>query len=275
MSVRAFLPVAIAAVLAAAPGGPPPSEVRPGGVMRWRGEGITACASAGRSWAPLGDTCFYPVDLLAAGALRLERTRLGKAEEATVRVGVYPYPEQRLEVDDRLVHLSAADQERAARESKLIEALWPLEGGARFTLPLAAPLAALPQGGRFGSRRVFNGERRAPHGGADYPAVTGTPVLAAADGRVALAGEHLFGGNSVYVDHGGGLITTYMHLSRIDVKEGAEVKRGQAIGLVGATGRVTGPHLHFAVRWHGARVDPSLLLAPPSALPEIPAASER
>ncbi len=271
LELTGFGAVLLAATAAAAT----PPEVRPGGVVRWRGDGVTACTLAGRSWAPLGDACFFPVDLLATGTLRLERTRLGTAEAVTVRVGAYPYPEQRLTVDDRLVHLSVADQERAAREGKLIEALWPLESGTRFTLPLAAPLAELPQGGRFGSRRVFNGERRAPHGGADYPAVTGTPVLAAADGRVALAGDHFFGGSSVYLDHGGGLITTYMHLSRIAVKEGDEVRRGQPIGAVGATGRVTGPHLHFAVRWHGARVDPALLLAPPSALPELSASSDR
>jgi murein DD-endopeptidase MepM/ murein hydrolase activator NlpD len=244
-------------------------EVRPGGVVRWRGEGLSACSAAGRSWAPADATCFFPVDLLARGTLRLQRTRLGRVETAAVTVGPYPYPEQRLEVDDRKVHLSPADQERAAREAAEVAALWPLEGEARFALPLAAPLAELPKGGRFGSRRVFNGEPRAPHGGADYPAVVGTPVLAAADGRVALAEDQFFGGNSVYVDHGGGLISTYMHLSRIDVKLGEQVKRGQRIGAVGATGRVTGPHLHFALRWHGARVDPALLLGAVADLPEL------
>jgi murein DD-endopeptidase MepM/ murein hydrolase activator NlpD len=245
-------------------------EVRPGGVVRWRGEAVSACAVAGRSWAPAGATCYFPIDLLAQGAVRLQRTRLGRVETATVTVGPYPYPEQRLEVDDSKVHLSPADQERAARESKQIAALWPLEGDSHFALPLSPPLAELPKGGRFGSRRVFNGEPRAPHGGADYPAVIGTPVLAAADGRVALSGDHFFGGNSVYLDHGGGLVSSYMHLSRIDVKQGDEVKRGEVIGAVGATGRVTGPHLHFAVRWHGARIDPALLLAPVADLPEVP-----
>jgi murein DD-endopeptidase MepM/ murein hydrolase activator NlpD len=249
-------------------------EVRPGGVVRWRGEGVSACAIGDRTWAPVDGACYFPIDLLATGTLRLERTRLGGVEAAIVTVGDYPYPEQRLEVDDRMVHLSPADQERVARENELIAALWPLEGAARFSLPLAAPLADLPAGGRFGARRVFNGERRSPHGGADYPAVTGTPVLAAGDGTVALAADHFFGGNSVYLDHGGGLITTYMHLSRVDVKAGAVVRCGQAIGAVGATGRVTGPHLHFAVRWHGARVDPALLLAPVVNLPELPSSTD-
>ena len=111
--------------------------------------------------------------------------------------------------------------------------------------------------------------RRSRHSGVDYRATTGTPILAAAEGRVVLAGDHFFGGNSVYLFHGGGLITVYMHLSRIGVKDGDEVRRGQVIGAVGATGRVTGPHLHFAARWHGARVDPALLLGPVSAIPEL------
>ncbi len=90
--------------------------------------------------------------------------------------------------------------------------------------------------------------------------MTGTPVLAVADGRVVLAEEHYFAGKSVYVDHGGGLLSMSFHLSEILVEEGSEVKRGQPLGEVGATGRVTGPHLHFGLRWHGARVDPERLI---------------
>ena len=244
-------------------------EVRPGGIVRWDAAGVTACAAAGRTWAPVGGSCFFPVDLLATGQLRFEATVAGGVAAVTVRVAAYPYPEQRLTVDDRMVHLSAADEARAAREGEAVAALWPLEGEARFTLPLAGPLAELPEGGRFGARRVFTGEPRSPHAGVDYRAASGTPVLAVADGRVVLAAEHFFGGNSVYLFHGDGLVSVYMHLSRIAVKEGDEVSRGQTIGAVGATGRVTGPHLHFAVRWHGARVDPALLLGPVSALPEL------
>ena len=256
-------------IAAAAAGSPPAAEVRPGGVLRWMVEGTATCAAGERSWAPIAGTCYFPVDLLATGSLRLEVSRGDRAEAITVKVSGYPYAEQRLEVDDRMVHLSAEDQARVARENAQVETLWPLEGAPRFSLPLAAPLADLPAGGRFGARRVFNGEPRSPHAGADYRAATGVPVLAAADGRVAIAAEHFFGGNSVYLFHGCGLVTIYMHLSRIDVREGDEVKRGQPIGAVGATGRVTGPHLHFAARWHGARVDPALLLGPVAAIPEL------
>ena len=254
---------------AAATGSPPATEVRPGGVIRWRADTATGCTAAGRTWAPLAGSCYFPIDLLATGTARLELSNVDHVEAVTVRVSEYPYPEQRLKVDDRMVNLSKADEARVARESAQVEALWALEGDSRFSLPLAPPLVELPEGGRFGARRVFNNEPRSPHAGADYRATSGTPVLAAADGRVALAADHFFGGKSVYLFHGGGLITVYMHLSRISVKEGDEVKRGRTIGAVGATGRVTGPHLHFAARWHGARVDPELLLGPVEAIPEL------
>jgi murein DD-endopeptidase MepM/ murein hydrolase activator NlpD len=158
------------------------------------------------------------------------------------------------------VDLSAKDLARVERENREIAALWGRRGARRFSLPLAPPLEPLPAGGRFGSRRVINGQPRSPHGGADYTIAAGTPVRAAADGTVALVGDHFFGGRSVFVDHGDGLLTMYFHLSRVDVQAGQELRRGETLGAVGATGRATGPHLHFGVRWRGARVDPAQLL---------------
>jgi murein DD-endopeptidase MepM/ murein hydrolase activator NlpD len=107
---------------------------------------------------------------------------------------------------------------------------------------------------------VFNGEPRAPHNGADLRAKTGTPIRSANRGRVVLAKELFFTGNTVIVDHGLGIYLLYAHLSRIDVKPGATVDNGQVIGLSGATGRVTGPHLHWGVRIQGARVNPFSLV---------------
>jgi murein DD-endopeptidase MepM/ murein hydrolase activator NlpD len=240
--------------------------VTPGTVVRWPGAEIEACAAAGRSWAPTGDACFFPVDLLASGSLRLERRRAGRSESLTVRIGPYPYPEQRLEVEDRMVNLSAEDLARVERENREVALLWQRESPPRFSLPLAAPLASLPTGGRFGARRVFNDQPRSPHGGADYSVPAGTPVLAAEGGVAALVADHFFSGNSVYLDHGGGLITMYFHLARVDVAAGQRVARGAPLGVVGSTGRATGPHLHFGVRWHGARVDPALLLGPVAAI---------
>jgi murein DD-endopeptidase MepM/ murein hydrolase activator NlpD len=248
------------AVRAAAP------VITPGTVVRWPGAQLEACAAGGRSWEPADDACFFPVDLLASGSLWLERRRAGRSESLTVRVDRYPYPEQRLEVEDRMVNLSAADLARVEQENREVAALWSRESPPRFALPFSAPLASLPAGGRFGARRVFNGQPRSPHGGADYSVPAGTPVLAAGDGVAVLVADHFFSGNSVYVDHGGGLITMYFHLSRVDVEAGQPVARGAPLGTVGSTGRATGPHLHFGVRWHGARVDPALLLGPVAAI---------
>lgn len=257
-------------VLAAAPAGSK-AQVAPGGVVRWSGAGVERCALEGESWLPLEGLCLYPVDLAKTGTLTLRRQRAGKWETTGVRIADYPYPEQRLTIqDDSKVHPSKADTERARRESARIGALWRRPAERQFTLPLAPPLSKLPQEGRFGSRRVFNGEPRSPHSGADYAAITGTPVLAVADGKVVLAEEHFFAGNSVFVDHGDELVSMYFHLSSIDVAPGDRVHRGQVLGKVGATGRVTGAHLHFGLRWHGARIDPKVLLGPVAEIPEVP-----
>jgi murein DD-endopeptidase MepM/ murein hydrolase activator NlpD len=232
----------------------------PGTVVRWAGAELLECELDGRRWQPLGGACWYPVDLGARGTIELVRRSRGGVASRRVRVGAYPYPTQRLEVEERYVAPSAAELARIEREQARVAALWTLETSRRFELPLGPPLAALPPAGRFGARRIFNGEPRSPHSGADYVAAPGTPVLAAADGRVVLAEEHFFAGRSVFLDHGDGLISMSFHLDEIRVAPGDEVRRGQPVGTVGATGRVTGPHLHFALRWHGARVDPALLL---------------
>lgn len=240
----------------------PVVTVRPGGVVRWPGSGLEVCRLGERSWEPLADACYYAVDLLTPrGPLVLERRRDGVEEKLAAVVGDYPYPEQRLTIaDDSKVHLSSEDAARVAREQQRLTALWRREMRPRFTLPLYPPLGSQRQGGRFGARRLINGEPRSPHTGVDYGAASGAPVFAAAEGVVVLADDLFFSGNSVFIDHGGGLITMYFHLSRFLVADGERVERGQRLGLVGATGRATGPHLHFGVRWHGARVDPDLLL---------------
>jgi murein DD-endopeptidase MepM/ murein hydrolase activator NlpD len=199
----------------------------------------------------------------------LARQRAGRREAVTVWVGRYPYGRQWLRVPSGWVSLAPEDRARVARESAEIKPLWTRESPPLFSLPLGPPLAEMPPPERFGARRYFNRTPRSPHSGADYPAPAGTPVLAAADGVVALVADHFFAGNSVYVDHGGGLISMCFHLARVDVQVGEVVKKGQVLGLVGATGRALGPHLHFGLRWHGARIDPALLLGPLEDLPEI------
>ena len=114
--------------------------------------------------------------------------------------------------------------------------------------------------GRFGMRRIFNGQPRNPHSGMDIAASAGTPVQAVAAGHVIYAGDLFFSGNTVYVDHGEGVISMYGHLSQINVNVGAAVQQGDVIGAVGSTGRATGPHLHWSVYLNGDAVDPSLFL---------------
>ncbi len=246
----------------------PPLLVRPGTAVRWPAEGIEWCAAGGRRFEPLAGACVVPIDLLRkAGPLELTRRRAGQLERATVRVARYDYPVQKLTLPRHMVDLGAADLARVRRENREMARLWTRQGLRRFGLPLEAPLDPLPEGGRFGHRRVINGSPRSPHGGADYSVPEGTPVRAAADGRVVMVADHFFGGNAVFVDHGDGLVSQYFHLSRVDVSQGQEISRGARVGAVGATGRATGPHLHFGIRWRSARVDPALLLAAPTALP--------
>ncbi len=261
--------------LAAGPpaGGAPAWQARvvPGQLVRWEGPGSERCGRGEESWDPLAGACWYPFDLDApAGVVKVFRLRQGQREEAAVTVGDYAYPTQRITLkDDSQVNLSPRDLARAERESAAVAKLWSRRSPARFTLPLGPPLAKLPEGGRFGSRRIFNGEPRSPHSGVDFAAATGTPVLAVADGTVVLAADHFFSGNSVFIDHGDGLISMYFHLSRLAVRAGQQVHRGERLGAVGATGRATGPHLHFGVRWRGARVDPEILLGTSGAVAEV------
>ena len=235
-------------------------EVRPGAVVRWPGAEIEECSLGERRWQPLDGACWYAIDLEARGVVELVRRSSGGVASRRVAVADYPYPTQELEVEEKYVAPPAAALARIAAERVRVVSLFALETPRRFALPLAAPLAALPSSARFGARRIFNGEPRSPHSGADYSAAQGTVVFAPADGRVALAEEQYFAGRAVYIDHGGGLLSMSFHLAEMLVATGDEIRRGQPIGRVGATGRVTGPHLHFGLRWHGARVDPDLLI---------------
>lgn len=180
-------------------------------------------------------------------------------EPVTVKAQRFPTTE--LKVADRYVELSPADTARAVREAQETDAIYATFTPACYwSDAFVAPIHGAKDGRNFGHRRVFNGQPRAPHSGADLRADVGTPVYAANRGRVVLAKDLFYSGNAVIVDHGLGLYTMYLHLSKIDVAPGAIVERGQRLGLAGATGRVTGPHLHWGVRIVDARVDPFSLL---------------
>lgn len=179
-----------------------------------------------------------------------------------VEVRPKTFPTRRLTVDDRFVRLNPADQARVDREQARTAAIYAASNPVRFAGPFTSPIPGAASA-RFGERRVFNGVPKSPHNGADLRATTGTPVRAPSAGRVALAGDLFYSGNTVILDHGLGLYTVYAHLSRIDVTEGRDVPAGRVLGAVGATGRVTGPHLHWGVKLGGARVDPFALTALP------------
>ena len=123
----------------------------------------------------------------------------------------------------------------------------------KFVIPVKGRLSS-----PFGLRRYFNKQPRKPHSGIDIAAPEGTPIVSPADGVVITTGDYFFNGNTVFIDHGQGLITMYCHMSKIDVKPGDKVKQGQPFGAIGKTGRVTGPHLHWAVSMNDVRVDPGL-----------------
>ena len=166
-----------------------------------------------------------------------------------------------LTVSPDFVNPPASQLERIARDSALLKEVFASSADHRlWNRSFVAPVPD-PANSRFGTRSVFNGERRNPHAGADFASPLGRPVKAPNGGKVVVARELFYTGNVVIIDHGLGVFSMLAHLSRIDVKEGDDVKAGDVIGLVGATGRVTGPHLHWALTVSGARVDPVSALA--------------
>ena len=200
-----------------------------------------------------------PLDTLP-GELSIEVRRDGQRESLSTPIQPKNYPEQRLTIrDQRKVEPNAEDLARIERERRITESVKQRFSAGEPDTTLSPPSPGRLSS-RFGLRRIFNGQPRNPHAGLDFAAPTGTPVSAPAAGVVANTGDYFFNGNTVFIDHGQGLISAYMHLSRIDVRPGQTVHRGEIIGAVGATGRVTGPHLHWAVIMNNTAIDPELLL---------------
>lgn len=171
------------------------------------------------------------------------------------------YPAQRLKVAPSQVDLSPEDLARFERERQLqADALATFSPRVPVTLAFEWPLRGRLSS-PFGFRRYFNDQARNPHSGLDIAAPTGTPVKAPAAGVVVATGDYFFNGKTIFIDHGQGIVTMYCHLSKIGVQPGDEISTGQAIGAVGATGRATGPHLHFGVSLNRAMVEPLLFLA--------------
>ena len=198
------------------------------------------------------------------GEYELSVSQGGNDEDVEFRITDRKYPEQRITVKNpRHVNPNASDLKRISKENVRI-------GAAKRHYSASAPARLLfkppvygERSSAFGLRRFFNGEARNPHSGMDIAAAQGTPIRAPADGEVIEAGDFFFNGNTIFLDHGQGLVTMYCHMDEIEIEigKGDHVKAGDVIGSVGMTGRVTGPHLHWGVILNGNLVDPELLLS--------------
>ena len=171
------------------------------------------------------------------------------------------YPRVMLKVPGRYTAPSPEEQREIEQDKKTKEEAFKTLSAERewrgsFAPPVKAEISDV-----FGVQRVFNGAVQSTHQGLDFRVGAGTPIAAVNRGKVLLARPLFFEGNCVVVDHGQGLLTLYLHMSKFSVKEGDEVEKGQQLGLSGGTGRATGPHLHLAVRWQGVYLNPQVLLA--------------
>jgi murein DD-endopeptidase MepM/ murein hydrolase activator NlpD len=195
--------------------------------------------------------------------LRVDGKGQGQEKAAmnyAVMVGAARYPATTLKVAPEFIEppketLARIEQDQAVKKQAFSITLPEPHWLGRFQPPAEAEVSGI-----FGSARVFNGVKKSQHTGLDFRVTTGTPIAASNGGTVILARNLYFEGNCVTIDHGQGLLTLYLHLSEIKVKEGDAVGKGQIVGLSGGTGRATAPHLHFAVRWRGEYLDPRTLL---------------
>jgi murein DD-endopeptidase MepM/ murein hydrolase activator NlpD len=232
---------------------------------KWQGHDLTFSYDPHtKTWFALAGVSFatgpgkYPLELTGESAKT--RSPLRFTGTFTVFRASYPKIKVPLAVEKKFTEPSPEQQTQIAesvkvKEDYLSRVTPDREWNGNFAAPVDAPTSDV-----YGSQRIFNGMAQREHQGLDYRVPTGTPVAAMNDGTILLARFLYFEGNCVVIDHGQGLLTLYFHLSELKVKEGDPVKRGQVIGLSGATGRATGPHLHAAVRWQGTYLDPARLL---------------
>jgi murein DD-endopeptidase MepM/ murein hydrolase activator NlpD len=235
------------AIIDVGPAGEPPPEVR------FDDRPVLVAEDDGRYKAVVG----VPLDQ-EPGELTLSVSE----NKVSVTIFSHGYDEQRLTIKNKsYVTPDQSHLDRIARERKVIDAALNRFRNVMVTdVALAAPLNGR-RSSSFGLRRFFNDQPRAPHKGMDIAAPSGTPIAAPRTGLVTATGDFFFNGNTVIVDHGQGFVTMYCHLSEIAVGDGDEVVAGQVLGAVGATGRVTGPHLHFGAYLNGTAVDPAILLS--------------
>ncbi len=201
------------------------------------------------------------IDLNAKpGTYPLELTINGEALSRAVKIAKKKYPLQRLRLPEDKVTLSPENEARVDREEKVMAQIWPVASARAWNGNFSNPLPGKEITTPFGVRRIINNIPKSPHTGVDLSAEVGEAVRAPNDGVAVLVDDLFFSGNSVVLDHGQGIYTMFFHLSRVNVHAGQPVKKGDVIGLVGSTGRVTGACLHWGARVQGARVDPLELI---------------
>lgn len=229
----------------------------------WRGKAypVIAIEEPDKGW--VGEI-MLPVPLdEKASSLQLGVGSGGKGlQEAAIKISFFDKkrPIQKLTVDKKYVYPPASEKARIERDRQKVRAtLANPDEGKKWELPFKRPVQGTVSS-QFGLKRVFNGEPRSVHRGLDLRGAEGTEIYACADGRVALVDDLYYSGKTVYLDHGDGVFTAYLHMSQPKVQTGQMLKRGDLVGLVGATGRVTGPHLHLSLLVQGESVDPSTLL---------------
>lgn len=229
--------------------------------VRWlERQHVMAVEGDGKSW----QAAFLlpvPLDCAARRLVLQTRTDGGQQQaEASVTLFDRERPVQSLSVDRKYVDPPVEVQERIRKDRQKVGKVLDIWSAERlWTLPFVRPVPGTVSS-LFGLKRVFNGQPRGLHRGLDLRGAAGTPIKACAAGRVVLADNLYFSGNAVYIDHGQGVFTSYLHMSQVLVRPGETVRRGQVIGKVGATGRVTGPHLHLSLIVLGQAVDPQPLL---------------
>jgi murein DD-endopeptidase MepM/ murein hydrolase activator NlpD len=231
-------------------------------VLRWKGAAWPMREIApGRYEGLIGVDLDDPVGtaaVAAEGSLDGARVRA----EAVVTISPREFAVQALTLPKGMAEFDNATLLRIGAEATELSLRFSRVTPPRWRTPFLPPVEEY-RPTNFGARRVINGDPRMPHSAVDIRLPAGTPVRAIADGQIAFAGEQFFGGRSVVIDHGGGVFSVYYHLKEFPVAEGQEISRGDRVGSVGATGRATGPHLHFGVRVPGGRVDPTRLLSLP------------
>jgi murein DD-endopeptidase MepM/ murein hydrolase activator NlpD len=223
---------------------------------------VAGPVSAELHFTGCGDGCFVAVgavDLYAGpGEVVLTVAAGGERKTLCLKVEEGKFPLQRLTLPENQVTLSPEDQQRADREAEMLASIWSgtserlWEGG--FIMPLGNGFSTA-----FGTRRIINGERESIHRGLDIRGKRGEEVKAANKGLVVLVSDTFYGGNTVVIDHGRGIYTIYMHMSGVMVMERELVSKGDVVGLVGSTGRSTGPHLHFGVKVGGVSTNPTAM----------------